>query len=522
MRRSLTLLAWCLLLSHPSFAVAPKEHPGPLDRIARSDPSLRPAAAVVEPIESAGAALSPGVTAGWSAFLQKEGSGWQGYADRRTGLLETAEGSGIPWIPGAGNQLTSKDVATYLTGAEVNLQTLERIARAFLPRVAPLLGVDPGSLRLSPGRSGESGGYLWLIDFDVLRDGRPIEGARVVFRVNNGNLVQFGSENLPAASVPTPRERVTRQEALATLGAYIGGFDARDTFVDNGTLHLLPIALADSSFGDGFAPGSGRGLALVWQLSFRRQGELGTWRARIDATTGKLLEFVDVNRYGRVMGGVYRDSPAIGGEVELPMPFAGLSTGGFADAAGRFDFSGSPVSATLSGPYVRIADDCGPISQSANAAGSISFGGSAGTDCATPGFGGAGNSHAARTQFYHSGERSGQPPLLLAWLDLRAQHRRWHPSHLARRLQLHIPSSLDNLERRNLQLAAHAWLRSSGKHGPRGLHRDPARALEHGRRPRRRLQSGVRHHRRLRRPHNLGRLRRHHRLRRLPLGMVPR
>ena len=290
-------------------------------------------------------------------------------------------------------------MASFLAGADVDLPALERIARAFLPRVEPLLGVDLGSLRLSRGRSGASGGSLWLVDFDVLRDGRPIEGARVVFRVNNGNLVQLGSENLPAAGIPAPSERVTRKEALAILGAFVGGFDARDTFVDGGSLHLLPVALADNRFSEGFAPGKGRGLALVWQISFRRRGEMGTWRARIDATTGKLLELADTHLYGKVQGGV--GSPAAGGEVELPMPFADLSTGDFADAAGRFNFSGAPVSSTLSGRYVGISDTCGPIAQNASAAGRISFGASVGTDCATPGFGGAGNTHAARTQFYH-------------------------------------------------------------------------------------------------------------------------
>lgn len=70
MRRSLTLLTWLslLALSHSSFAVARKEESGRLDRLAFSDPSLR-STALVEPVEPAGAALSPGVAAAWGAFL---------------------------------------------------------------------------------------------------------------------------------------------------------------------------------------------------------------------------------------------------------------------------------------------------------------------------------------------------------------------------------------------------------------------------------------------------------------------
>src|SRR6185369_3695836 len=97
--------------------------------------------------------------------------------------------SGIAWIPGKGNSLKGAH--------KVNLETLETIARNFLPRVAGMMGVDPKSLVLNVGRSGQPAGHLWFVDFDVVRDGMKIEGARVVFRVNNGNLIQFGTENLP-------------------------------------------------------------------------------------------------------------------------------------------------------------------------------------------------------------------------------------------------------------------------------------------------------------------------------------
>jgi trimeric autotransporter adhesin len=402
MSRLFTALAWLSLLSLsiPSGAVQPKQESSPLDRLTVVDPRLR-SAAVIEPIEEAGTAVAPGLLDVWGSFQREQSGGWQGYVDRRNGLLEIAEGSGIPWIPGPGNQLSREDVAPHLAGEQVDLAALEKIARGFLPRVAPLLGVDPRSLRLSPGRSGQGGGYLWVVDFDVLRDGIPVEGARVVFRINNGNLVQLGSENLPSAGAQVPREAVSRKQALGLLSGHVGGFSAADTFLDGGSLHLLPIALADDGFQEGFAPGAGRGLALVWQFTFQRRQETGTWQARIDAATGELLEFRDVNVYGKANGGVFPEAPAAGGEVVLPMPFADLSTGGFTDGAGRFPFSGSAVSSTLSGSFVDIDDSCGSISLAANATGRIAFGTSAGTDCATPGVGGTGNTHSARTQFYH-------------------------------------------------------------------------------------------------------------------------
>jgi hypothetical protein len=235
--------------------------------------------------------------------------------------------------------------------------------------------------------------HLWLVDFDVEIDGFAVEGARVVFRVNNGNLIQFGTENLPAPGGRAPSEDIGRKAALSILADHIGGFSALDTFVDGGTQRLIPLAT-----------GNGRGLARVWSFVFQRRGSRGTWRARIDAATGEILEFQDVNAYAQVNGGVHPSSYVFADETVLPMPYADLSSGGYANSAGQFTLGGGSPSSTLSGRYVDISDSCGPISQSGNTFGSIAFGTSGGSDCITPGSGssgGGGNTHAARTQFYH-------------------------------------------------------------------------------------------------------------------------
>ncbi|HSG40089.1 MAG TPA: hypothetical protein VLE27_10665, partial [Thermoanaerobaculia bacterium] len=85
----------------------------------------------------------------------------------------------------------------------------------------------------------------------------------------------------------------------------------------------------------------------------------------------------------------------------LPMPFVNLSSGGFSNSAGVYTFGGSAITSTLAGQYVRISDNCGAISLATNGSGDLVFGTSTGTNCTTPGFGGAGNTHAARTQYYH-------------------------------------------------------------------------------------------------------------------------
>ncbi|HWM91111.1 MAG TPA: hypothetical protein VN493_10115 [Thermoanaerobaculia bacterium] len=377
-----------LLLTGGAGAQVMRDADDPLDAFAIVDPRLRPSAysAMQGSIESASTGLEAGVRSGWEGFLRGTKDPWKGYLDRRTGRVDSAEGAGIPWIPGAGNSLTAPE-----SSGTADLQDLEATARAFLSRASRMLGVDPAALVLSPQRSGQVAPHLWIVDFDVQREGTAVEGARVVFRVNNGNMIQFGTENLPSPGAPTPPQKLVREEALAILAAHVGGLSAADTFVDRGTVRLLPAADRQ---------GAGRGLVRVWDFTFRRRGSNGTWRARIDATTGEVLEFLDINRYAQVSGGVYPQSYIFNDEVVRPMPFADLSSGGFTSSSGLFINPGS-ASSTLTGKYVDINDQCGAISQGSGSFGHIAFGTSAGTDCATPGSGGAGNTHSARTQFYH-------------------------------------------------------------------------------------------------------------------------
>jgi hypothetical protein len=348
---------------------------------------------VVEPIDDIQGSLRSAVTAGWADFRNLNGE-WTATVDKRTGSIDVVEGHGLPWIPGTGNSLS------VAAGADKpGLPALERISRAFAASVAPMLGIDAKSLVLDPGRSGHPADYLWYVDYNVVLDGLPIDGARVLFRVNHGNLIQFGTESLPSLGAKAPAAKLTRDQALAVLAGYIGGFRAADSFVDGGSQHLLPTAIADSRYNDGFELGNGRGLTRAWQFVFRRDGDDSTWRARVDAATGKVLELRDINDYAaaQVTGGA-----KINGTVfNMPMPYTNLSSGGFTNSAGIYSYISGTVTSTLNGQYVKITDNCGAISQSSGLGGFIDFGTSAGTDCTTPGSGGAGNTHSARTQFYH-------------------------------------------------------------------------------------------------------------------------
>ncbi|HEV2845954.1 MAG TPA: fibronectin type III domain-containing protein, partial [Thermoanaerobaculia bacterium] len=384
-------------LAVPASAQVMKEENGSLDSLAFISERLS-APQVLDPLEDVQSSLEPEVRDGWAAFKLGASDKWKAHVDRRTGRVESAEGDGIPWIPGRGNGLNKADIASQLGGkARPDLSTVESVARGFLPRVSRLLGVDARSLVLNQGRSGQPAEHVWFVDYDVTLNGLAVEGARVVFRVNNGNLIQFGSENLPHKNARVPAAKLKREQALENLADYVGGLSGGDTLVDPGSLRLLPAAETDKAAGEGFGFGKGRGLAAVWQFTFRREGDHGTWRARVDAETGEVLSFEDMNDYAQATGG----ARILGTSTNLPMPFVNLSSGGFSNSAGVYTFGGSAITSSLAGQYVRISDNCGAISMGSNGAGDLAFGTSTGNNCTTPGFGGAGNTHAARTQYYH-------------------------------------------------------------------------------------------------------------------------
>ncbi|HYU33692.1 MAG TPA: hypothetical protein VEW48_16185, partial [Thermoanaerobaculia bacterium] len=264
---------------------------------------------VSEPIESLDdfqSSVSSATQDGWAAFRLGRSVEWRAAIDKRTAMIAVAEGGGIGWIPGRGNNLTGADIGAG-QGRNVDLPLMEQIARNFMPQVAGILGINPGDLAVSRGRSGQPASHVWFVDFNVVREGLVVEGARVVFRVNNGNLVQFGTENLPSPGAAVPPTVLSKEQALSVVAGYVGGLNADDQILDAGSLHLLPANVSDPRFADGFELGKGRGLAKVWQIIFHRDGVMGTWQARVDAATGELLSFADVNDYATAQanGGVF-------------------------------------------------------------------------------------------------------------------------------------------------------------------------------------------------------------------------
>ena len=399
-----------------------------LDRKARIDQDTRPLLSQVT-LGAARTELPAVQQAAWNSFQQSAGS-WTVLLDRRTGLVSNAMGTGIPTVPGRGNALKMDQVRARLAalgqapsrtsqvGAEVDangirLGEMDLLTRDFFTQhVALFTGVNPAQLVLNDKRSGNFGenGYLWFIDYDQVVNGVRVEGAHLTFRYNHGNLVQFGSDNWGRVHPDATTATLTPAQALQAAKDYLGNWDARrDTVVSAPALGLVAAISYDRNSGDGDRDELGKGYTgrtgrghythkLTYDVTLRRAGQTGTWLVRVSGVDGSVSEMRDINDYGAVKGGVYPGSASgKGTETDIPLPFADYGSGVYADAGGSF--SGSTGTTALNGKYVKMNDACGAISQAASG-GNIDLSLGSGTDCTTPGGGGAGNTHASRSGYF--------------------------------------------------------------------------------------------------------------------------
>ena len=194
-----------------------------------------------------------------------------------------------------------------------------------------------------------------------------------------------------------------------------------------------------SKFVEGYAPGNGRGLVGVWEFVVppskapSAPGAAGSTRRAASSSSSATC-----NEYGIARtGGAYRcDRPAT--EVVLPMPFANVAQrrlhelGRRLQRHHRHDHPAGPVRED----HRQLRHD---LEGRRRLAASSRSAAATGTDCTTPAArGGAGNTHATRTQFYmvNRAKEIGRGWLPSnTWLERRADRQRQPEPDLQRLLE---------------------------------------------------------------------------------------
>jgi hypothetical protein len=428
----------------PIRAVKPRE-PGDLSQREFSKPELylsnanQPLEEVLEELPNRPA---------WEDFLaDRELQGEapvRAFIDPRSGAATNLVGA-FPLIPGrgAGNRVKLQDLAYHIGRPvrEVDEATVGEAVAAFVRDHAALLGLDPA--QLGEVRSSQVNPNLWQVAIDQTYQGVPVRFARLAATINNGNLVVIGTETWGDVRGLSIVPRVSAANALVAGFGHAGGRAADDEIRRQVRLEILPVAPAEHQDGDRFAGPVGAGYRhrLVWTFAFQRRSEMGLWEVIVDAGSGEVLAFHDINHYSNqtIKGGVY---PVTSTEIcptagtcgtlqsNWPMPFAntGLAVpNDFTNGAGVFNWTGGAAATSLAGKYVGINDSCGAILEG-GPGGTINLGGANGQhDCDAAGSS-SGNTASSRSAYYELNK-------------IAEQARGWLPSNTW--LQAQLPTNVN-------------------------------------------------------------------------------
>ncbi len=387
-----------LMAALPLVAVVEPEHDGVRDKAYRH-PALSIRAHYV-PAAEAQALVGSRVTADLEALgVAPEGA----YLDPLGGRWGTLI-LNHPLLPGDGieNKLES---ASPRSLAEHRRAAWDAFTAYLRERQGPL-GVDAGELRQPGVVTVHNGGDLVQIYAPRLVGGIEVRGSYLTAVVSHGNLILMGARHWGDVAVD-PKPALSSDAAIAVAGDHLGAF-AADASWGRSTLAFVVMA------------GEGRyDHRLAWVTRATIAGDGGRWEAVVDAHSGELLQLEDTNSYAstrRVIGGVLPTSndgvPPDGIEQPgWPMPFTDVTATGETGSAGNYFTDGGgqllacvdgTATSTLSGRFAHVNDSCGAISLG-SASEVLDFGAAPGTNCDTPGAGGAGNTRAARTSFYELG-----------------------------------------------------------------------------------------------------------------------
>ena len=330
------------------------------------------------------------------------------YLDPRTGRFATLMPA-EPLLPGTGegNSVAWSDLGIdEPAGADGWKQAAWGAFVGYVEQHSKALGIDVAELAQPGNVTVHDDGAIVQIHAPRVVGGVRVRESYLTAVINHGNLVLFGAHNWGTVRVSgTPT--LSEAEATQSLGSFLSAL-APQEYRRKASLAIVPLSAGPLESLNAYD----RGLdyRLVWVLSPRFAGDMGTWEALVDAHSGEMIAFTDTNHYQsvrRVQGGVYPVSndlvPPDGVEQPgWPFPFADVTTTGgnfITDTGGNLPVCATgSISSTLNGPFVRMADVCGPILHSGG--GDLDFGVSAGTNCTTPGFGGLGNTHSSRTGFF--------------------------------------------------------------------------------------------------------------------------
>ena len=315
-----------------------------------------------------------------------------------------------PLIPGdgKGNKLRWTNIRKSAPSSEAELKNeADRAVRNFIGEFSQSLQIDQNELAPQGKVTLHKDGDTIQLYLPREYQGVAVHNSYITATVSHGNLILFGANDWGDIEVST-KPKITANTARNSVQSHVADYKITG-YRKKPELILLP--LQKNADPNSNPVGQGYTHRLVWVIQPTFDNVMQNYEAFVDAHSGEILSFKDTNHYvtsrREVLGGVLpvTNDGVVPDGVEQPgwpMPFATVTTPSGSvttDGGGNLPFAvDGDITSTLSGEYVHMNDNCGAISLTS--AGDLDFGTSAGTDCTTPGTGGAGNTHASRSGFH--------------------------------------------------------------------------------------------------------------------------
>ena len=303
-----------------------------------------------------------------------------------------------PMVPGAGNDLAWEGLAP--RGPEGWKSAAWNALLDYLRANAATLKVDVDELSSSPRISVHDGGNIIFIHVPRVVGGIPVRDNSIGAAINHGNLILLGIQRWGDVGASVPRSpAIPASAAEEAVRAHVRPMEI-SAFTKPARLELVPVV-----------SGNGIGYRLVWNVTGKIEGDLGTWEGLVDAAQGALLSFQDRNQYidGQITGGAYPVSndqrPPDGVEQsDWPMPFADFTIDGvkrYTDTGGNMGCIPGSIQTSLNGIYLRMLDGCGAVNEVGTNGIDLGEGPlPASTDCTVPVGHSAGDTKSSRSGFY--------------------------------------------------------------------------------------------------------------------------
>ena len=320
--------------------------------------------------------------------------------DKRTGRFVTLMPT-TPLIPGrgVGNNLTWSDLgraAAPTDDAQIEAEAFAAFHDYLVINQAEL-GINLSELGQHRIASHDRGDIV-QIHIPRYLDGIPVRRSSISAVIGQGNLTLMSMSKWGDRTDHAARPSINADRARDLAERYLVPLSVSHEW---GKTELVYLPMAKGKTRSAVSFGQGFEYRLAWSVKLQVRGDGGNWELLVDAKSGEILANEDTNHYAEAKGGVQpvTNDGVVPDGIEYagwPMPFMEVGSQ-ITDTGGNFTAAGSQT-ARFYGPYVNMADNCG--TDSLTQSNGIDWGTSGGTDCTTPGFGGAGNTHSSRDGFY--------------------------------------------------------------------------------------------------------------------------